>query len=74
MLAETDVVSVQCPLNEKTKGLISHAEFAKMKDGVFIVNTSRGPIIDEDALIEAMKTGKVSRAGLDVFDNEPNIK
>jgi lactate dehydrogenase-like 2-hydroxyacid dehydrogenase len=45
-----------------------------MKDGVFIVNTSRGPVINEEALIEALESGKVARAGLDVFDNEPKIK
>lgn len=74
MLAEADVISVHCPLNDATRGLLSHDQFAKMKDGVFIVNTCRGPVIDEDALVSAMKSGKVSRAGLDVFNNEPNIK
>lgn len=74
LLSESDVVSVHCPLNEKTKGLISYDQFAKMKDGVFIVNTCRGPVIDEEALISALKSGKVTRAALDVFDNEPNIK
>ncbi|KAL2205991.1 putative 2-hydroxyacid dehydrogenase [Sarocladium strictum] len=73
MLAEADVISVHCPLNDATRGLLSHDQFAKMKDGVFIVNTCRGPVIDEDALVSAMKSGKVSRAGLDVFNNEPNI-
>ena len=74
LLSASDVVSVHCPLNEKTKGLISHKEFAKMKDGVFLVNTSRGPVVDEDALISAMESGKVLRAGLDVFKDEPKIK
>ncbi|KAI0151427.1 D-isomer specific 2-hydroxyacid dehydrogenase [Pestalotiopsis sp. NC0098] len=73
MLATADVISVHCPLNKSTKGLISHEQFAKMKDGVFLINTCRGPVIDEDALISAMKSGKVARAGLDVFHNEPNI-
>lgn len=74
LLGASDVVSVHCPLNDKTKGLISHKEFAKMKDGVFLVNTSRGPVVDEDALISALESGKVLRAGLDVFKDEPNIK
>lgn len=74
MLAEADVISVHCPLNNATRGLLSHDQFAKMKDGVFIVNTCRGPVIDESALVSALKSGKVARAGLDVFDNEPNIK
>ncbi|KAH7024342.1 glycerate-and formate-dehydrogenase [Microdochium trichocladiopsis] len=73
MLAEADVISVHCPLSDSTRGLLSHAQFARMKDGVFIVNTCRGPVIDEDALIAAMKSDKVARAGLDVFHNEPNI-
>ena len=74
LLSTADVISIHCPLNEKTKGLISHEQFAKMKDGVFIVNSCRGPVIDEEALIDALESGKVARAGLDVFDHEPNIK
>ncbi|KAH8689881.1 putative 2-hydroxyacid dehydrogenase [Talaromyces proteolyticus] len=73
MLSVSDIVSINCPLNEKTTGLIGAAEFACMKDGVFVVNTSRGPVIDEKSLIEALESGKVTRAGLDVFANEPNI-
>ncbi len=74
LLSQADVISPHCPLNDKTEGLLSHEQFAKMKDGVFIVNTARGPIIDEDALIKALESGKVCRAGLDVHHNEPNIK
>ncbi|WAO90362.1 Hypothetical protein NCS54_00778800 [Fusarium falciforme] len=73
LLAESDVVSVNCPLNKETTNLISTKEFAMMKDGAFIVNTARGPIINEDALIEALESGKITRAGLDVFLGEPNI-
>ena len=73
LLQTSDVVSVNCPLNVATTNLISHNEFAQMKDGVFFVNTARGPIVNEDALIEALKSGKVSRAGLDVFEAEPRI-
>lgn len=72
LLALSDVVSISCPLNEKTTGLIGEAEFAIMKDGVFLVNTARGAIVDESALISALESGKVARAGLDVFINEPS--
>ena len=71
LLGASDVVSVNCPLNSETTGLISKAEFAAMKDGVFLVNTARGAVIDEAALIDALESGKVTRAGLDVFVNEP---
>jgi lactate dehydrogenase-like 2-hydroxyacid dehydrogenase len=72
LLREVDVVSLNCPLNAATTNLISTAEFAAMKDGVFLVNTARGAIIDEEALIAALESGKVQRAGLDVFVNEPS--
>lgn len=71
LLGASDVVSLNCPLNAATTGLIRTAEFAAMKDGVFVVNTARGAVIDEDAFIQALETGKVARAGLDVFVNEP---
>ena len=73
LLRNSDVVSLHCPLNKSTRGLISAKEFAIMKDGVFIINTARGPIIDEEALIAALESGKVRRAGLDVFEDEPKI-
>lgn len=68
-----DVISVNIPLNPHTKHLINKESFGKMKDGVVIVNTARGPIIDEKALIEALKSGKVRAAGLDVFEEEPVV-
>lgn len=74
LFAVSDVVSVSCPLNAETTNLISGPQFAAMKDGAFFVNTSRGPVVDETAMIEALESGKVIRAGLDVFHNEPNIK
>ncbi|PLB52251.1 putative 2-hydroxyacid dehydrogenase [Aspergillus steynii IBT 23096] len=73
LLAASDIVSVNCPLNASTTGLIGAAEFAAMKDGAFLVNTARGPIVDEQSLIEALESGKIARAGLDVFENEPRI-
>jgi lactate dehydrogenase-like 2-hydroxyacid dehydrogenase len=73
LLSSSDVVSVNCPLNAETTNLISRKEFAAMKDGVYFINTARGPIVDEEALIEALESGKVHRAGLDVFAGEPSI-
>lgn len=74
LLAVSDVVSINCPLNKQTENLISTDQFAAMKDGCFLVNTARGPVVDEDALIKALESGKVTRAGLDVFANEPHVK
>ncbi|CZR68639.1 related to glycerate-and formate-dehydrogenases [Phialocephala subalpina] len=73
LLSTSDVVSVSVPQNAETEGMISHKEFSQMKDGVFLINTARGPIVDEDALITALESGKVKRAGLDVFTGEPKV-
>lgn len=73
LLGAADVVSINCPLNAKTTGLISDAEFAAMKDGVFFINTARGAVVDEAALKKAIESGKVARAGLDVFCDEPKV-
>jgi lactate dehydrogenase-like 2-hydroxyacid dehydrogenase len=73
LLQTSDIVSINCPLNSETEHLISHDEFAAMKDGVLFVNTARGAIVDEAALIAALESGKVKRAGLDVFENEPVV-
>ncbi|KAG8675069.1 hypothetical protein FPOAC2_01112 [Fusarium poae] len=73
LLSQSDVVSLNCPLNDKTTNLMSTAEFAAMKDGSFIINTARGAVIDETAFKVALKSGKITRAGLDVLVNEPNV-
>ncbi|KAG8410386.1 hypothetical protein J3459_017198 [Metarhizium acridum] len=73
LLAESDVVSINCPLTAATTNLISHREVGLMKDGAFLVNTARGAIVDEEALIQGLESGKITRAGLDVFVNEPHI-
>lgn len=73
LLTTSDVVSISIPQNAETIGLISHREFSQMKDGVFFINTARGPIVDEEALIGALESGKVARAGLDVFTGEPDL-
>ncbi|EFW19409.1 hypothetical protein D8B26_007640 [Coccidioides posadasii str. Silveira] len=73
LLSTSDIVSINCPLNDATTGLIGRREFAKMKDGAYFVNTARGEVVDEGALIEALESGKVKMAGLDVFEGEPTI-
>ena len=73
LLRTSDIISVHLPLNAGTRGLISYGEFAMMKDGVVLVNTARGPIVNEDALHEALESGKVWGAGLDVHEHEPKI-
>ncbi|KAI7281133.1 hypothetical protein KC345_g4321 [Hortaea werneckii] len=73
LLAASDIVSINCPLNATTTGLIGDDEFAAMKDGTFFVNTARGAIVDECALRRALESGKIARAGLDVLCDEPNV-
>lgn len=72
LLGAADVVSLNCPLNAATTGLLGAAEFAAMRDGAFLVNTARGAVVDEAALLDALASGRVTRAGLDVFVNEPH--
>ncbi|VVC04376.1 Glyoxylate reductase [Candidatus Bilamarchaeum dharawalense] len=71
LFSKADIISLHVPATNETKNLINKQNIAKMKDGVFIVNTSRGEIIDEDALYEGCKSGKIAGAALDVFCNEP---
>ena len=71
LLAQADFVSVHTPLMPQTRGLIGAAELAKMKPTAFLVNTSRGPVVDEAALIQALQAGQIGGAALDVFDPEP---
>ena len=73
LLSTSDVVSISCPLNVETTDLISRIEFAQMKQGAYLVNTARGAIVNEAALIEALEDGKITRAGLDVFIDEPYV-
>ncbi len=71
LLKEADFISIHCPLNESTRHLIGRSAFEKMRMRPLIVNASRGPIVDEAALAEALKAGVVSGAGLDVVEKEP---
>lgn len=70
-LSESDVISVNAPLTDKTFHLFNAASFEMMKKGVVFINTARGALVDEQALAEALKLGKVGAAGLDVLENEP---
>ncbi|KKQ82741.1 MAG: D-isomer specific 2-hydroxyacid dehydrogenase NAD-binding protein, partial [Candidatus Woesebacteria bacterium GW2011_GWA1_38_8] len=70
---ESDFISVHVPLTDETRGMIGRDAIGKMKHGVIIVNTARGPIVDEHALVDGLREGKVGGAGLDVFETEPNI-
>ncbi|HHX59238.1 MAG TPA: D-2-hydroxyacid dehydrogenase [Epulopiscium sp.] len=71
LLAESDVISLHCPLFESTQGIVNKDSIAKMKDGVMIINTSRGPLIVEQDLADALNAGKVAGAALDVLSVEP---
>lgn len=71
LLARSDFITVHLPKTKETAGLLDAEAFASMRDGVRIVNTSRGGIIDEAALVEAVRSGKVGGAGLDVYEHEP---
>jgi glyoxylate reductase len=73
MLARVDIVSVNCPSTPATFHLLSARRLELMKPGAYIVNTARGGIIDEDALIKALRDGRLSGAGLDVFEHEPAV-
>ncbi|OQE24695.1 hypothetical protein PENSTE_c007G05923 [Penicillium steckii] len=74
LLANSDVFSLNLALNASTRHIIGAPEFAKMKDGVVVVNTARGALIDEKALVAAIDSGKVGSAGLDVYEEEPKIE
>jgi glyoxylate reductase len=74
LLGQADIISLHCPLTPDTHHLLNPSTFAQCKKGVFIVNTSRGSVIDERALVPALATGQVKRAGLDVFEREPQIE
>jgi glyoxylate reductase len=73
LLAEADFVSVHVPLLPETRGLFDAVRFLKMKPTAYLINTSRGAVVDEAALVQALENGKIAGAALDVFENEPLI-
>ncbi|WP_436495664.1 2-hydroxyacid dehydrogenase [Actinokineospora sp. HUAS TT18] len=74
LVAESDVISIHCPLTPATRHLFNASVFARMKPSAVLVNTSRGPVVDEKALAEAVRAGEIFGAGLDVFEREPAVE
>lgn len=74
LLSSSDFVSIHIPLNDETRGLLGEKEFALMKHGTTFINTSRGEIVDESALLSALKKGQIKAAGLDVVCGEPEVQ
>ena len=74
LLISSDVVSMHVPLNASTRGMIGDEELGKMKPTAILINTCRGPVVDEKALISALRSGKIAGAGLDVLEQEPSEK
>ena len=73
LLAEADVVSVHTPLTEATRHLVGAEQLRLMKPTAYLVNTARGPVVDESALVEALRAGEIAGAGLDVYEDEPHV-
>ncbi len=71
LLAESDFISIHTPLNQGTRHLFDASAFKRMKPTAFVINTARGPVVKEDDLVAALKSGEIAGAGLDVYENEP---
>lgn len=74
LLKDSDIVTAHCPLNEQSREMFSKDTFSKMKDGAFFINTARGGVVNEQALLEALESGKLSGAAVDVLNSEPMSK
>ena len=74
LLAQSDILSLHCPLSDRTRGLINKEAFARMKKSAILVNVARGPVVDTQALYEALTEGQIAAAGLDVLEKEPISK
>ena len=74
MLATSDVVSINCPYSAETHHLIGPEQFEVMRSSAYLVNTARGPIVDEAALVQALRNGEIAGAGLDVYEHEPQLE
>ena len=73
MLATSDIVSINCPYSTETHHLIGPEQFELMRSSAYLVNTARGPIVDEAALVQALRNGEIAGAGLDVYEHEPQL-
>ena len=73
LIETSDVLSLHCPYSPATHHLMSENQFARMKKSAYLINTARGPIVNEAALVDALKSGEIAGAGLDVFENEPAV-
>jgi glyoxylate reductase len=74
LLATSDVVSINCPYSTETHHLIGAEQFELMRSSAFLINTARGPIVDESALVSALRSGAIAGAGLDVYEHEPQLE
>ena len=73
VLREADFVSLHCPATPETRHLMNRERFSQMRPGAFLINTARGDVVDEAALVEALESGRIAGAGLDVFEKEPQV-
>ncbi|SHH65986.1 D-lactate dehydrogenase [Vibrio aerogenes CECT 7868] len=73
IFSQSDVITLHCPMTEENRNILNDEAFAQMKDGVMIINTSRGGLLDSSAAIEALKAGRIGSLGLDVYENETDL-